>query len=164
MRDVLTSIEHEYQRYKRLAEGAFAQVSEAELSECPAPDGNSIAMVAWHISGNLKSRFTDFLTSDGEKPWRERESEFEERTVTSGELKSKWESGWTVLFEALSGLDDASLSRSVTIRGEKLSVVQALHRSVAHTSYHVGQIVLLAKSFRGEHWRSLSIPKGGVTH
>lgn len=162
MRDILTSIEHEYRRYKKLAESAFAQVTDAQLVEIPSPEGNSIAMLTWHLSGNLKSRFTDFLTTDGEKPWRNRESEFEARTVTRMELQAKWEEGWAVLFQTLSDLDDDALGRPVAIRGEEHSVLQALHRSLAHASYHVGQVVFLAKSFRGEGWRSLSIPKGGV--
>jgi hypothetical protein len=163
MRDVVASIEDEYRRYKRLAEGAFAQVGDAELVQVPAADGNSMAAVVWHISGNLKSRFTDFLTTDGEKPWRDRESEFAERSVTRAELLAKWEDGWAVLFATVSGLADDALPQHVTIRNETLTVLQALHRSLAHTSYHVGQVVLLAKSFRGEAWRSLTIPRGGDT-
>jgi hypothetical protein len=159
-REVLASAESEYRRYKKLAEGAFAQATDGELVQAP-PDGNSIAVIAWHVSGNLKSRFTDFLTTDGEKPWRNRESEFDERTVTRAELLAKWEEGWGVLFAALSALDDSMLGRQVTIRGEPHTVLQALHRSLAHASYHVGQIVYLAKSFRGEGWRSLSMPRTG---
>ena len=162
MRDILTSIEHEYRRYKRLAEGAFDQVTDAELVEIPSLEGNSIAMLVSHLSGNLKSRFTDFLTSDGEKPWRDRESEFVARTVTRADLQAKWEEGWAILFRTLSELDDAALACRVTIRGAELSVLEALHRSLAHASYHVGQVVLVAKSFRGESWRSLSIPRGGI--
>jgi hypothetical protein len=162
VRDIVTSIEFEYRRYKKLAEGAFEQVQDAELSLIPTAEGNSIAALAWHLSGNLKSRFTDFLTTDGEKPWRDRESEFEAREVTRGELLARWEEGWSVLFRTLSEMDDDALARRVRIRGEEMSVVQALHRSVAHASYHVGQVVSLAKSFRGDAWRSLSIPKGGL--
>jgi len=162
MRDVLTSIEHEYRRYKSLAERAFDQVTDAELVESPSPEGNSIAILVWHLSGNLKSRFADFLTSDGEKPWRDRESEFVARNITRPDLQAKWEEGWSTLFRTLSDLDDGALPRRVTIRREELSVLEALHRSLAHASYHVGQVVLLAKAFRGGNWRSLSIPKGGV--
>jgi hypothetical protein len=117
-------------------------------------------MICWHVSGNLKSRFTDFLTSDGEKPWRKREEEFDARTVSRGDLIGKWEEGWTALFSALSGLVDDSLGKEVTIRGQAMSVIEALHRSLAHTSYHVGQIVYLAKEEAGQRWTSLSIPKG----
>jgi Protein of unknown function (DUF1572) len=162
MREFLTSIDHEYRQYKKLAEGAFKQTTDAELGRVPAADGNSIAMVVWHISGNLRSRFTDFLTTDGEKPWRDRESEFGNRNVTRTELLAKWEGGWAVLFETLTALDDDSLALQVTIRNEGMSVLQALHRSLAHTSYHVGQIVLLAKSFRAKDWDSLTIPRGGI--
>jgi len=162
LREILTSIDHEYRRYKKLAEGAFAQVTDAEIVEIPFADGNSMAMIVWHISGNLKSRFTDFLTTDGEKPWRDRESEFTARSTTRADLQTKWEEGWAVLFQTLGALKDDALARRVAIRGEEMSVLQALHRSLAHASYHVGQIVLMAKSFRGEGWRSLSIPKGGI--
>jgi hypothetical protein len=162
MREILGSIEQEYRRYKKLAEGAFLQATDTELVRAPSADGNSIAMIVWHISGNLKSRFTDFLTSDGEKPWRDRESEFDTRTVTRTDLLAKWEEGWVVLFRTLSALDDGALGQQITIRGEAHSVLQALHRSLAHTTYHVGQIVFLAKSFRAEDWNSLTIPRGGL--
>ena len=163
MRDTIASIEREYLRYKTLAESTFAAVSADELSRAPAPDGNSIAVIVWHVSGNLKSRFTDFLTSDGEKAWRQRDSEFEERVVTHDELLEKWAEGWAVLFATLQALSDSDLGREVRIRGEALTVRDALHRSLAHTTYHVGQIVLLGKSFRGAGWRSLSIPRRSAT-
>ena len=154
------SIGAEYQRYKALAEGAIRQLMDAELS-LPAPGGgNSIAVLVWHISGNLASRFTDFLRSDGEKPWRDRDAEFAPRAVTSAELLQKWEDGWSVLFGALDGLTDEQLAQSVTIRGQAMKVHEALHRSLAHASYHVGQIVFLAKSLRGESWQYMSIPPG----
>ncbi len=159
MRDVLEAIEGEYRRYKRLAESTFEQLSAEELAQVPAAEGNSVAMLVWHLAGNLKSRFTAFLTSDGEKPWRQRDSEFEERSVAHEALLQKWNEGWSVLFEALQELTDADLSKQVAIRGEALSVRAALLRSVTHTSYHVGQIVLLGKSLRGGGWRSLSIPR-----
>ena len=161
MRPFISSIEAEYRRYKALGEGAIEQLGAVELS-APGPNGgNSIAVVVWHLSGNLASRFTDFLTSDGEKPWRHREEEFAARTVTRDGLTDKWEHGWTVLFAALAELSDTHLQQAVTIRGQSLQVHDALHRSLAHTSYHVGQIVYVAKSIRGATWRSLSIPPGG---
>jgi hypothetical protein len=160
-RALIESIRAEYERYKALAEAAIAQIDDAKLSTVAGGEDNSIAIVCWHISGNLQSRFTDFLTSDGEKPWRNREEEFDARTVTRPELLEKWERGWRVLFAALDGLKDARLSEGVVIRGQPLKVHEALHRSLAHTSYHVGQIVYLAKSFAGSGWRSLSIPRGG---
>ena len=158
MREVVESIEREYRRYKKLAEGTFAQMSDAELAHVAGADGNSVAVIVWHISGNLKSRFTDFLTTDGEKPWRHRDTEFDDRVVELAVLRQKWDEGWSVLLSALSELSDADLGRIVIIRGEQLPVRDALHRSLAHTSYHVGQIVLLGKSLRGA-WRTLSIPR-----
>jgi hypothetical protein len=114
----------------------------------------------WHLSGNLKSRFTDFLTADGEKPWRKRDEEFESRSVTAAELFLKWDEGWAALFHSLESMSDEDLSRSVVIRGESFKAHEALHRLMAHAAYHVGQIVYLAKSFRGSEWKSLSIPLG----
>ncbi len=161
-REIVASIEAEYKRYKALGEMAFAQLEDAQLGRTLGEEDNSIATIVWHVSGNLASRFTDFLTSDGEKPWRDRESEFDARTVGHAEVTKKWEEGWRVLFGALGPLTDADLSRSVAIRGQPLTVNDALHRSLAHASYHVGQIVFLAKSFRGREWKSLSIPRGGT--
>lgn len=157
---IIESIRGEFVRYKALAEAAIAQVDEAELSKEPAADGNSIATVCWHVSGNLQSRFTDFLTTDGEKPWRHRDDEFLARQVTRAELLTKWEAGWSMLLTALSQLSDTDLDKVVTIRGQALRVDEALHRSLAHTAYHCGQVVLLAKNARGAAWKSLSIPKG----
>jgi hypothetical protein len=161
MRNIMTSIEAEYRRYKALAEGAMAQLAESDLSRPPANGSNAIAVIVWHVSGNLSSRFTELLTADGEKPWRKREEEFEPRTVTRQELLEKWERGWSVLLGALAGLNDADMTRIVTIRGQGLAVYDALHRSLAHTSYHVGQIVYVAKAFREQAWSFLSIPPGG---
>ncbi|MBM3777994.1 MAG: DUF1572 domain-containing protein [Acidimicrobiia bacterium] len=160
MADVLRSIREEYLRYKALAERAIAQVEDADLG-APGPNGgSSIATICRHVGGNLRSRFTDFLTTDGEKPWRDRESEFEIRSPTRGELLDHWEAGWRTLLDTLDGLTDGDLARTITIRGQGMSVVEALHRSLAHTSYHVGQIVYLAKAARGERWSYLSIPPG----
>ena len=164
MRDVIDSIRGEYQRYKALGEGAVRQVQDHELS-APGPNGSSsLAIICWHVSGNLRSRFTDFLTSDGEKPWRNREEEFDDRAVTRAEFLAKWEQGWAALFGALDALTDANLGDTVVIRGQGLKVVDALHRSLAHTSYHVGQMVYLAKALRGDAWTSLSIPRGQSPH
>ena len=158
MRTILSAVEGEYRRYKTLAEGAFKQVTDAQLTEGPE-EGNSIVIIVWHISGNLRSRFTDFLTTDGEKPWRDRESEFDSRSVTRAQMMEKWEDGWKVMFDSLAALSDDHLNRTITIRNEKLSVIQALQRSVTHTSYHVGQIVFLAKTMAGQGWKSLTIPR-----
>jgi len=157
---VIESIRAEYVRYMALAEGAIAQTTDAELVVPAAGGGNSIAVIVQHLAGNFRSRFTDFLTSDGEKPWRQREEEFATCEVSRDQLLAMWQEGWRVLFAALDGLDDGCLARQVTIRGQALSVHEALHRSLAHAAYHVGQIVLLAKSFRGADWKYLSIAPG----
>jgi uncharacterized damage-inducible protein DinB len=161
MTDIVESVRAEFMRYKRLAEGALRQLSDAEVS-APGPNGgSSIATICWHISGNLQSRFTDFLTSDGEKPWRHREEEFEQRTVARDDLLAKWERGWNALLQALADLNDAQLGDTVTIRRQEMAIREALHRAMAHIAYHVGQIVYVAKSIRGKEWEYLSIPPGG---
>ncbi|HTR98759.1 MAG TPA: DUF1572 family protein [Bacteroidota bacterium] len=159
-RTVIESIESEYRRYRKLGEGAIAQLTQAQLCEVPPRAGNSVAMIAWHLSGNFRSRFTDFLASDGEKPDRDRESEFAPRDVSREELLRKWNEGWDLLFRALSELDDRHVSRMVTIRGLSLTVLAALLRSLAHASYHVGQLVFAGKMLRGPDWEYLTIPPG----
>jgi len=161
MRDIVGSIEGEWRRYKTLGEGALRQTHDEELGYDGPGGGNSIAVIVWHIAGNLKSRFTDFLTSDGEKPWRNRDEEFRPRPdVSRDEVMSKWNEGWAILLDALAPLTDADLSRTVVIRGEKSQVHDTLHRLLAHTSYHVGQVVYLAKAFRAKDWECLTIPLG----
>lgn len=158
--NIISSIDAEFRRYKSLGDGAMAQLADAELSQAGPHGGHSVTTLAWHISRNLKSRFTDFLTSDGEKPWRDRESEFEARRVSRAELLATWEDGWTAVLGALQGLGDAQLGKTITIRNIPLTVHESLHRSVAHTCYHVGQIVYIAKGLRGGAWQYLSIPPG----
>ena len=153
----------EYRRYRLLAERGLAQVPDAALNHVPAPECNSAAMIVRHVSGNLIARFTDFLTSDGEKPSRNRDEEFQERSYTRAEMDALWSQGWAVLEGTLAELTDADLSRTVTIRQQPLSVHAALCRSLAHVSYHVGQLVLLARMDAPDAWQSLSIPKGGST-
>jgi len=160
MTNIIDSIRAEYLRYRALAEAAIDQLTEDRLSAEGVNGGNSVAVICWHVSGNLRSRFTEFLTSDGEKPWRKREEEFQARTVTRDELLSKWNQGWDALLGTLANLTDEQLQVTVTIRGQPLRVHEALHRSLAHLSYHVGQIVYLAKSLRGKDWKYLSIPPG----
>lgn len=153
-----------FRGHKRLAEGAIAQVSDDQLFHQLDPEANSIAVVMKHISGNQRSRFTDFLTSDGEKPDRHRDTEFEMPARPSrGELMRMWEEGWQRVFGALDPLRPEDISRTVTIRGEPHTVLQALNRQVAHYAYHVGQIVLLAKHLRGHEWKTLSIARGQST-
>ena len=160
MRDLVKGVEAEFVRYKQLAERAIDQLSDEELARTSAEHDNSIATIVWHISGNLKSRFTDFLTSDGEKPWRHREEEFTRRTITKQELLARWNEGWSAVSDSLAHLSDADLARTVTIRQQPLTVFDALLRSVTHFAHHVGQIVYLAKSLRGPAWTFLSIPPG----
>jgi uncharacterized damage-inducible protein DinB len=154
------SIRKEYLVYKTLGERSITQLTDAQLSVSLAAGTNSIAAICWHISGNLKSRFTDFLTTDGEKDWRNREEEFEARSVTREALLAKWEDGWAAVLGALDGLKDDDLRRTVTIRSQPLEVHAALHRSLAHTAHHVGQIVFVAHALKGGDWTYLSIPPG----
>src|SRR5262249_54019408 len=140
-----------FRYYKRLAERAMEQVSEDHLFSCLDAESNSIAIVVKHMTGNMRSRWTDFLTTDGEKPDRDRDGEFIDPPANREALTRLWEDGWDRLFSALGLLTDADLSRTVTIRGEAHSVMQAINRQVAHYSYHVGQIVMLAKHYSSEH-------------
>lgn len=158
---IIDSIKSEYLRYKKLAEGAIQQTPEASINKVLGEDNNSISIIVFHISGNLKSRFTDFLTTNGEKEWRKRDTEFEKRQLTKLELINVWDDGWNVLITTLDELTDDDLNKKVTIRKKELSVADALHRSLAHFSYHVGQIVFIARVIVGKEWVSLSIARGG---
>jgi len=157
---VIASLQDEYRRYKALAEAAIAQVGDEELGHPAHDGGNSIEMLIRHVAGNLKSRFTDFRTSDGEKPWRHRDDEFESAGLSRTELLQVWEGGWSVLLGEVEKLSDGDLSATVIVRRQPLRIDEALHRSLAHTAYHVGQIVFMAKAMRGGGWHTLSIPKG----
>ena len=151
----------EFKRTKGLADGAIAQITTEQFFAASHQEDNSIAVIVKHVAGNLLSRWTDFLTSDGEKPGRNRDTEFE---IIPGDthqrLLQQWESGWAALFSALEPLSDADLDRTVTIRGEPLTVLQAITRQLTHYSYHVGQIVYVAKHHAGDSWRTLSVAKG----
>ena len=160
---LISDFRSEYARYRQLAEKALAQMPDAELNRVPAPDANSAAMIVRHMSGNLISRFTNFLTEDGEKPNRDRDREFDERPYTRDEVTGLWANGFAALDEALAPLTDADLERPVTIRQQSMTVHAALARSLAHLSYDVGQIVLLARIHAAAPWESLSIPKGQST-
>ncbi len=144
---------------KSLAERAMAQVTDEQLYVTLDAEANSIALIMKHMAGNMRSRWTDFLTTDGEKPDRNRDSEFVDPPATRAELLALWEDGWGRLFAAIEPLTDADLSRTITIRDEAHSVLQAINRQLGHVSYHVGQIVLLAKHFASDHWQSLSVPR-----
>jgi hypothetical protein len=162
----LRDIARTYRNYKTLGERAIAQVSDGDLHTLVDPDANSIAIIVKHLAGNLRSRFRDFLTSDGEKPDRNRDSEFENGPKTRKELLELWENGWKCVFDALEPLTDSDLTRTVTIRSEPHSVMQAINRQVAHCAYHVGQIVYLSKHFavaKAGAWQSLSVPRGRST-
>jgi hypothetical protein len=151
----------EFRRAKGLADGAMAQITSEQFFAAPSECDNSIAVIVKHVGGNLLSRWTDFLTSDGEKPGRNRDLEFDiTADDTQQSLMGQWESGWAALFSAIEPLSDADLERTVTIRGEPVTVLQAINRQLTHYSYHIGQIVYVAKHYAGSSWRSLSIPKG----
>lgn len=148
-----------FRYYKKLGEGALEQVSDEQLFAALDPEMNSMAIIVKHIAGNMRSRWTDFLTSDGEKPDRNRDTEFEHPPSTRAELLKIWNDGWGRVFSALEPLSDSDLERTVTIRGEAHSVMQAINRQIAHYSYHVGQIVFLAKHLNESGWKSLSVPR-----
>ncbi|HMD48303.1 MAG TPA: DUF1572 family protein [Bryobacteraceae bacterium] len=149
-----------FRQYKKLAERAMEQVKDEDLLAEIDGENNCIAIIVKHMAGNMRSRFQDFLTTDGEKPDRNRDSEFVDPPRTREALMNMWEAGWAFVFGALEPLSEADLSRTVKIRGEAHSVMQAIHRQIAHYSYHCGQIVLLAKHLRSESWKPLTIPKG----
>ena len=150
----------EYQTYRRIGEKALAQVSDEALNRVIGTDNNSVAVIVRHISGNLRSRFTDFLTSDGEKPWRDRDSEFADVTYDRQAVARMWAEAFELVEQELAALTDADLERQVTIRNVPHTVHEALCRSVAHTASHVGQIVLLARILNEGDWQWISIPKG----
>jgi hypothetical protein len=150
----------EYQRYRAMGEKAMAQVSDEALNRIVAPNGNSIAMIVRHMSGNFVSRFTDLLTADGEKPWRNRDGEFDEGPFTRVEIDEAWKTGWDLVESELLTLTNGDLARTITIRGQTLTVHEALCRSVTHAASHVGQIVLLARILATNEWQWISIPKG----
>jgi uncharacterized damage-inducible protein DinB len=150
-----------FRYYKKLAERAIEQCPDEGLFSSLDAESNSIATIVKHMAGNMRSRWTDFLTTDGEKPDRNRDSEFEEPPKTRAELLTMWERGWTCLLDALTPLSDADLTRTVTIRTEPHSVTQAINRQMAHYSYHIGQIAYLAKHFaaRSGKWTALTVPR-----
>jgi hypothetical protein len=145
---------------KGWADKAIAQLPDDKLHVALDPNTNSIAVIMKHVGGNLLSRWTDFLTSDGEKPWRNRDSEFVDNFAGREQLVAYWESGWQRVFDCLASLSAGDLTKSITIRGETHSVPLAIARSLAHCAYHVGQIVLIARILAGEQWTTITIPRG----
>ncbi len=158
--DFLSSSLAEFKKYKKYGDGAIAQVSDVQLNLAPEPNSNSIAVIVKHLHGNMISRWSHLFGADGESANRNRDAEFESEELSRDALLGLWESGWACLFRALESLKPEDFSRSVLIRGESLSLIAVIQRQLAHYSGHVGQIVYLAKMFQGEHFQSLSIPKG----
>ena len=147
--------------HKRLAEGALTQLDDSELFEIIDSESNSVAIIVKHMAGNMRSRFTDFLSSDGEKPDRHRDQEFIiDEHISREALMSTWERGWQYIFDTLQSLGPDDLSRIVTIRGQEHTVLQAINRALSHYAYHVGQIVFLAKHLKSSNWKTLSVPRG----
>lgn len=160
MTDYLTSTRKQFEYYKMLGEKTFGQVSDEQLFWQYNNESNSIAMIVKHLWGNMLSRWTDFLTSDGEKEWRQRDAEFENDITTREELLNKWNEGWDCLFKALDSLTTDDLTKEIYIRNEGHSVVEAINRQLAHYPYHIGQIVFIGKMICDANWNSLSIPRG----
>jgi hypothetical protein len=149
-----------FRYYKNLAERAMAQLTDEQLLAVLDEESNSIAVIVKHMTGNMRSRFTDFLTTDGEKPERRRDLEFVDPPQTRAALPASWDAGWACVFEALGSLGEDDLAKTVTIRGEAHSVMQAINRQVAHYSYHCGQIVFLAKHLKADGWKPLTVGRG----
>lgn len=156
----LESADKRFREGKGLGDKTFAQLSEEQLRAQPDVNSNSIAIIIQHLSGNMKSRWTAFLTEDGEKPNRNRDAEFEAQPHSKEELLQLWEEGWTILFNNLNALTEADLLKTITIRSQPLNVVDAINRQLTHASYHVGQIVFLGKWLLSDNWQTLSIPRG----
>jgi len=157
----LDEVRRQLRGYKRLGEGAMSQLKDEELFVTIDPESNSVAILVKHLAGNMRSRFTDFLTSDGEKPNRNRDQEFEiTSNTTRAEVMRWWEEGWAQVFSTIASLQPDDLLRTVTIRGEPHTVLQAVNRQLAHYSAHVAQITFLAKHLRSSEWKTLSIPRG----
>jgi hypothetical protein len=157
--EILAGIKKQFAYYKLLGEKTFEQLSEEKLFYRSNEDSNSIAIIVNHLYGNMMSRWTDFLTSDGEKEWRNRDEEFEEVIKTKAELLGIWNKGWQCLFNALDNLKEEDFSKTIYIRNQGHSVMEAIIRQLAHYPYHVGQIVYIGKMLAEDHWQSLSIPK-----
>jgi hypothetical protein len=159
MLNYLESAKKQFSNYKALGEKAIAQMGDEALTWQANEDSNSVTTIIQHLWGNMLSRWTDFLTTDGEKPWRERDAEFESGSISREAIMKKWNEGWECLFLALDSLNEGDLTRTIYIRNEPHSVLEAINRQLTHYAYHVGQIVFLAKMHSKQEWNSLSIPK-----
>jgi len=159
-KNYLKSIKKQFEYYKMLGERTFDQLEANDLFRQFSPESNSIAIIVNHLWGNMKSRWTDFLTTDGEKEWRNRDLEFESVIKTKDELLEKWNGGWECLFEALNSIDEDNFNDIIYIRNQGHTIVEAVNRQLGHYAYHVGQIVFIGRMIRGNEWKSLSIPKG----
>jgi hypothetical protein len=162
-RSVIESAVTAFQSNKVWADKAIAQLADEQLHLALDPNTNCIAVIMKHVAGNLLSRFTDFLTTDGEKPWRNRDDEFVDTLTDRRELLDCWNQGWNRLFDTLAALVPSDLAKSVMIRGEPHTVPLAIHRSLAHCGYHVGQIIMIARILAGDRWETITIPRGGST-
>ena len=158
--DYLESVKKQFEYYKMLGEKTFAQLPDDKLFWQYNPESNSIATIVKHLWGNMLSRWTEFLTSDGEKEWRNREAEFDNDLRTREEILDKWNLGWNCLFNALNSLTEADLQKEIYIRNQGYTVMEAINRQFAHYSYHIGQIVFIGKMICDDNWKSLSVPKG----
>lgn len=159
---LLSGIIKQFIYYKTVSDKTFEQLTFEEMNVQTTKDSNSISIIVKHMVGNMLSRWTNFLTEDGEKPWREREQEFEASYTSKDELLNAWEAGWTCLFEAISTLSTEDMDKIVRIRNEEHTVAEAIFRQLGHYPYHVGQIAFIGKMVKVENWKSLSIPKGGT--
>lgn len=159
----LNSVKKQFEYYKSVGEKTFDQLEDKDFFWQYNEASNSIAITVNHLWGNMKSRWTDFLTSDGEKKWRDRDLEFESVIATKGELLQKWNDGWHCLFEALDAINDDNFDTTIYIRNQEHSITDAINRQLAHYSYHVGQIVYIGKMIKADNWVSLTIPKGKST-
>ncbi len=158
--EYLKIVQERFESVKDLGDKTISQLAEKDIHWKLNEASNSIAIIAKHLSGNMISRWTDFLTTDGEKSTRNRDQEFEEDVTSKQEMIVSWEKGWNTLFDALNSLENQDLLKNVTIRGEKHTVLEAIERQMAHYAYHVGQIVYVGKQLKDENWKTLSIPKG----
>ena len=160
MTTYLPSVKKQFRYYKSLGERSFSQIGDKDLFWQAHSDSNSIAIIVHHLSGNMLSRWTNFLTEDGEKEWRQRDLEFEDVIHSRAELLKKWEEGWSCLFQALETIHEGNFGQEILIRNQPHSVVEAINRQLAHYAYHIGEIVFISKMRKGKDWVSLTIPKG----